>query len=94
VLPHHLVLDRVVGPAFFREHRMQRFDRFVGTDHGRGTDELRQELAAKQPVVIQLLVSVLEHRDVLRVGPLAVLGTQLQAAQQIGPEVGHDSGSR
>jgi hypothetical protein len=70
-------MDRVVGSAFSREHRMQRFDGLVGASQACRPDELPQQLAAEQPVVIQLLVSALEHHDVVRVGPLAVAGAQL-----------------
>ena len=53
-------MDRVVGSAFPGEHC--------------GADELPQELAAEQPVVIQLLVSAFEDQDIWRVGSLAVPG--------------------
>jgi hypothetical protein len=72
VVARHLVMDRVVGSAFPGEHRMQRFDGLVRARQACGADELPQELAAEQPVVIQLLVSAFEDQDIWRVGPLAV----------------------
>ena len=54
--------------------------------HGCGPDELSQKLATEQSVIVQLLVSALEDQHV---GLLAVSAAQLQATQQIGPEIGH-----
>ncbi|HXB85595.1 hypothetical protein [Mycobacterium sp.] len=71
-----LVVDRVVGSAFSREDRVQRFDGLVRARQACGADELPKELATEQPVVIQLLVNALEHQDVWRVVPLAVSGAQ------------------
>jgi hypothetical protein len=57
-------MDRVVGSAFPREYRMQRFDGLVRARQARGADELPEELAAEQPVVVQLLVNAFEDHDV------------------------------
>jgi hypothetical protein len=67
-------MDRVVGSAFPREHRMKRFDGLVRARQACGADELPQQLAAEQPVVTQLLISAFEDHDVWRAGPLAVGG--------------------
>ena len=50
--------------------------------------ELPEKLAAEQPVLVQLFVSALEHRDVWDARRLAVPGAQLQATEQLGPEIG------
>ena len=50
--------------------------------------ELPEKLAAEQPVIVQLLISALEHRDVWAARRLAVRGAQLQATEQIRPVIG------
>lgn len=50
--------------------------------------ELPEKFAAEQPVIVQLLVSALEHRDVWAARRLAVPGAQLQATEQIRPAIG------
>ena len=76
-----LIAHRFVGPAFPCENRVERFDALVGAAYARRPDQLAKDLAAEQPVVLQLLIGALEY--------LAITGTQVQAAEQIGPGIGH-----
>jgi hypothetical protein len=48
-------------------------------------------LAAKHPVVIQLLADALEDSDVVGLGSLA-LDVQIKATEQVGPEIEHAVG--
>lgn len=65
MVARHLITDRIVGAAFFREHRVQRFDGLIGTRCPCGPDELPEKLATEHPVVIQPLAVAFELRTVL-----------------------------
>ena len=90
VVPYRLVGDRFVGAPLAGENRVQRFDGLVGADQAGGLDELAEQLAAEQPVVLELLVAAFEHRDVrLPIGAARRLGREIEALEQIGPQIGH-----
>ena len=67
MVPDRLVGDRFVGTALAREDRVQGLDGLVGAGQPGRLDELAEQLAAEQPVVLELLVAALEHRDVVGV---------------------------
>ena len=50
--------------------------------------ELPEKLAAEQPVIVQLLISALEHRERLGRPAARRPGAQLQATEQIRPAIG------
>ena len=90
MVANRLVKDRFVGAALAGENRMQRLDGLVGANQARGLDELAEQLATEQPVVLQLLVAAFEHRDIrLPIGAARRRGRQFKALEQIGPEIGH-----
>ncbi len=63
VLTSHLVSDRLVGTALPGEHRMQRLDGLLRARQLSCADELSEELATEEPVVLEALVRALENRD-------------------------------
>lgn len=86
-----VVLHRIDCPAFTREHGVQRFDAFIRTAHARGLDELAEELSAEQPVVLQLLIGTLERRRVGFGSLPGSVGAQIQAAEQVRPQIRHSA---
>ena len=58
-----LVEDGPVGTSLAGENRVQGLDGLVGAHETRGLDELAEQLAAEQPVVLELLVAALEDGD-------------------------------
>lgn len=89
-MSNRLVRDRFVGAALAGENRMQRLDGFIGANQAHGLDELAEQLAPEQPVILQLLVAALEHRDIrlpTRAGRRR--GREFKALEQIGPQIGH-----
>src|SRR3954451_12393868 len=84
-----VVADRLVGPAFAREHRMLGFDGLVRTHRRRDLDELAEELSAEHAVVFQALIASLEIGDNLFSGAPRRHRMEIKAREQIGPEIGH-----
>ena len=83
------VVDRLVGPAFACEHRVLGFDGLVRTDRRRDLDELAEELSAEHAVVFQPLIAALELGDALVPGALRRHRVEIEAREQIRPEIGH-----
>ena len=55
----------------------------------RGPDELSKQLAAEHSVALQLLAGAVEGRGVDGIGSLVGPIVQIQATDQVGPEIGH-----
>jgi hypothetical protein len=90
VVPNRLVRDGFVGASLAGENRVQRLDGLVGANQAGGLDELAEQLAPEQPVVLQLLVAADERRDIqLPIGVARWPGRELEALEQIGPQIGH-----
>ena len=85
------VVDRFVGAAFAREHRVLGLDGLVRTDRRRDLDELAEELPAEHTVVFEVLIAALELGDALFSGALRRRRMKIKACEQIGPEIGHAS---
>jgi hypothetical protein len=86
VRPDSLVADRFIGSALAGEDRVLGFDGFLRTGQRCDPEELAEQLTTEHPVVLQLLIPA-----VVLCGH-AVAGRGLgdvQAAEQIGPEIGH-----
>src|SRR3954453_6809531 len=84
-----VVADRLVGPAFAREHRMLGFDGLVRAHRRRDLDELAEELSTEHAVVFQALIAALELGDALFPGALRRRRVEIEAREQIRPEMGH-----
>jgi hypothetical protein len=69
---------------------VQRLDGLVRAGQAGCLDELAEQLAAEQPVVLELLVATLEHRDArFPAGVCRRRESHVEALKQIGPQVGH-----
>ena len=80
----------LVGAPLAGENRMQRLDGLVGANQAGGLDELAEQLAPEQPVVLQPLVAAYERRDIrLPIGAARRPGPELKTLEQIGPQIGH-----
>lgn len=90
-----LVLDGFVRPSFSRKHGVLRLDCLVRTSCGCDSNELGEELAAEHSVVFQSLVATFEPRTISCVAPVTGAlrrhRAELEALQQIGPEIGHSA---
>ena len=58
-----LIEDGPVGTSLARENRVHGLDGLLGARETRDLDELTEQLATEQPVVLELLVAALEDRD-------------------------------
>ena len=87
------VVDRLVGPAFAREHRVLGFNGLIRTDRRRDLDELAEELSAEHAVVFQALVTAFELGYVLAGAFLSGAPRrhriEIKASEEIGPEIAH-----
>jgi hypothetical protein len=84
VLSRDLVPDRLVGAALPCKQRVHRFDAFARTCETSRLQELAQDLPAEQSVVVQFLVTSLEHRDRGVIG-VGWVGAQIEAVEKVVP---------